>query len=189
MSNKQTKSIRWWEWLIWTIVLLIIMILCVVLFKGNETHTSESPNNEKTVAIECTISNPEDGFFDTSQGQNIQHVIKAIFKDSKIDKISYNLEANYDSESIADTSNAIMHGKYNKYMASKSLDPDILKPSFRYNGNTVKVSLLAEIKNLNNETIEFFFLNMDDFQRIKSYDAEKLAKLYEKKGLSCIVNN
>lgn len=186
MSNNHDKqNTKWLGWLIALVVVIAIILICWFLFRGKETYISEAYESEKTEAIECENSSPSDAFFNYPNTESVSHTIKSTFRDNKLKKIFYNYDATFGSDSVANTANATLHGQYNKYMAEKSLNPDSLKPTFSNSGNTVKIALISDIDRLVGDNITFFFLDMDDFQRIKSYTPKELATIYNKKGFSC----
>ena len=188
MTREVSKDKKWLYWLIGLGVLVVIIIVIWFLFRGTEIRTSEEPGIHKTVATEC-VSDKQDGAFFAGRAESVLHTIKSTFRNNVLDRISYNYDAIFATDALANANDASFHGQYNKYMASKGLDPDSLKPVFSSSGNSVKITLITEIAKLSNDNIRFFFLNMDNFQRIRSYSPKELTTLYQGKGFSCEVHD
>ena len=189
MSDEKNKDKRWFYWIVILIAIIVIIVVCWFFFRGSETYTSDSPGAQKTVAIECVSGGQDESFFADNRVEEVSHKIKGTFKNDILDRISYDYDALFSSDTIAETNHAVFHGQYNKYMASKNINPDSLQPSFSSSGSSVKITLITNASKLSNENIQFFFLNMDDFQRIKSYNPRELAKLYQEKGFSCEIHD
>lgn len=191
MSNDSENKKHEWKGLlvgVFVVILVLLIVFCWFLLQGKETHISEEPNSGTSTAIECSGNDIEDAFFVNSDGAS-SHTVKGFFVDGKLKKISYNYDAEYSSDEAAETANAVLHGNYNKYMASESLNPESLIPTFSNNGNRVKIDLITSADKLTNDNSLFFFLNMDDFQHIKNYDPEKLVSIYNGKGFSCEIHD
>lgn len=184
MSENNQK--KWLGWLVLLIIIIAIIVFCWLLFKGKETYITTEYNTDKTTAIECRSNvNIENAFFDDFNARSFEHVIKATFRNDSIDKITYNYEADFNSDDKAETAKAVMHASYSKYMANKNLRSDILKPTFSNSGSHVKITLITDVDKLIIDDALFFFLSADEFQRIRSYNEENLTKKYNGKGFSC----
>lgn len=188
MFDNSKRFTNWLGWIIGLVVIVIFILVCWLLFRGEETYITEPTNDAKITAIECTSSSPESPFFTDVDASSTKHTVKITFTSNKPAKFSYNYDANFSSESAAEHAHAVFHAKYNKYMASVSLNPDSLTPSFTSGGVTAKITLMTNVEKLNNDNLLFFFLDMDDYQRIRSYNEKEFAGIYNKKGFSCEIH-
>lgn len=187
-KDKKKNNYVWFGLIAILIIVVISMLIYYFLFNKQETHISEELNMGKATVVECESDKMEEGFFTNEKSEKETNSLKVMFDDDKIIRVFYNYIGEYDSSEAAETANAVLHGKYNKYMASKSIDPDSLDPTFSNSDKIMKIVLNADIKDINNSTVDLFFLTMDDFQHIKSYSPDKLAKLYKSKGFACEVH-
>ena len=175
------------KWLILAIIVVALLILLYLLLNKKETYISNGGTVKKIASISCVSKDPENSFFSPEQEGDVEHTVKATFKNGKPDKISYDFNGLYGSNNIAESIEATIHADYNIYMGEKGLSASLLGPSFSVSGNNVKVSLYTDVGKLINTTIPFFFLDMNDFQKIKSYSVDELAKIYEDKGFHCTI--
>lgn len=185
-DNNQKK--KYLGWGITAVVLIVVIMVVCLLFSSEESYISETVKYEKTVAIECENENPAEAFFVNESATEVEHTIKGVFTGEILTKISYNYEGNFASNSVAETAEAVFHAQYNKYMAEKGLNPDSLKPVFSNSGDDVKITLITDANKLSSGNVQFFFLNMDDFQHVKSYTSKDLANIYRGKGFSCEIH-
>ena len=186
MQEQPKNNKKWIRIILLALLVVVIVVIVVLLFRTNETYTSDGGTSEKIDSLTCTASELEDPFFKPENDGELEHMIKATFKGGKLDKLSYSLEGKFSSDETAEYVEADLHADYNIYMGKNNLSQSMLNPSFSAVENRVKVSLLTDAKNLTNNTIVFFFLNMDEFQTVRRYSMRDLAKLYENKGFSCI---
>lgn len=183
-DNRKNNYI-WFGCIAIVIIVIVAMLIYYFLFNKDETHISQGIDSTKTASIECTAGKIEDEFFAEENADSVKNTIKMMFVSDKFDRLFYNYEGKYGSDAAAETANAVLHGRYNKYMASKSVDPDSLDPSFSNSGNTVKIVLNADSNDLSNANVNLFFLSMDEFQHIRSYKINDWMKLYKGKGFTC----
>ena len=163
----------------------IFGIVLYFLLNVKETRITEDIEFTEPVTVRCESNKIEEGFFVNDSEDSSSHIVKLVFENNKLERLFYNYEAVFSSGELAESMNARLHGKYNKYMANLSLDPDTLKPTFSSNDNIVKIALITNTRSLNSNNIDFFFLDNDVFQHIKSYVPEKLKDYYVGKGFSC----
>lgn len=185
---KETKeSYNWLKWLIALALIVVIMVIVWMLFVSNETYVTNdaSGKNNKIGSLVCKTKESDEAFFNLSQAKEEQHEIKATFKENKLDKMSYNYDGVYETNERAEYAAAKFRVDYDTFMGKKSLEPSILDSKFAAVDNKARVSLFADRDKLNNNTVGFFFLDMDEFQKIKSYSIENLADIYRKKGFDC----
>ncbi len=190
MSEKnEKKNNRWIMWTIIPIVLVLIVIACWLLFRGKETHVSTPSESNKQVAVECRSNGTIQGsFFDDTRAEKVSHIIKGLFSDNTLGRITYNYEASYSSAGAAETELAYLHAQHNKYLSGRGLDQNILKSTFSNTDERVKITMFTDADKIVIEDAQFFFLNSDDFQRFRSYNKEEFADMYKSKGFSCTIH-
>lgn len=175
-------------WLKWTIIVITVALIVFVfwwLMRPKETYTSNSIDASKADALVCKIDDIDDVFFESEYAISDRHEIKAMFEEDKLSSLSYSYYGSFESNDVAKTVDATMHGKYNKYLGERSLSQNSLNPVFSVMENDTKVSLYAKNSEVTNQTAMFFFVDSDEFQRLSSRNINELKEMYEKKDFTC----
>ena len=167
--------------------IIIILILIVVWFfmNGHETLISEDVNYGSITSLVCKTDHADENFFNPEGAQRYTHLITAAFKGDRLSNISYNFDGTYRSEGAAETDMARMHANYNKYMGSIGVYSESLNPIFNANKTKVRISLYAEPKTLSQAVMTLFFLEKDDYGKLKDLGGEDFEKMYRFKGFEC----
>lgn len=173
--------------LVFFLVLVVgVTIFCVNIFNEKATYTGGGNENTKSASLYCkTKSNNIDGaFFDVSKAESAEQVVKAIFKNNKINDISYNATLIYADEDTAKQAEAVLNFGYGTYAHDNGGDRENFSPNFSVNGPKVKISLFATMKQLNPALAKIFLIDTDD-TNLDRYTPKVLATLYKTKGFTC----
>lgn len=179
----------WVKWLVLGVIVVVIVILVCKLFKTEKTYMpSEEEKISRADSVFCVASDLEKTFFDLIPGSKPRHEIKIAFKGDKPDKIFYNFSDTYVDSDVASAVESKAHADYNIYMSERGVSTGAINATFSAAEKDVRISLYTNIKSLINATTGLYFLDMGDFQKIRSYSVEEFAKLYENKGFSCRIS-
>lgn len=189
-EDKDKKNNGWVKWVITLIIIAAIVILLWFLLRGKEDYITNDVNEVNISSLECAAAGDavEGAFFTSVSAETTRHELKSTFREDKIDNMSYSFYATYESEAQTETAEANLHGQYNKYMGEKSMSQQSLNPNFSNLGDELKISLYTERSKMNNLMANFFFIDMDEFQKLGSYTLKDLEKIYENKGFSCTIH-
>lgn len=169
-------------------LIVIITILFLNLFGEKVTNNTVDNENTTTTSIYCTTNRKDisGAFFDFSDTESVNQAMKVIFKNKKIDNISYTSTAIYKDESLAKGREGKLIGEYGLFMQDNGKEMTDYSPNFSTNGTEVKISLFATMKQLNNVLAKIFLINTND--ALSSYSPNVLAALYKEKGFDCEIN-
>ena len=182
-KGKNTKGI-----IILVVFLAIVVglvVLLINLFTPKTTYTSSGSDTTSTQSLYCTTKskNIDGAFFDVSSADSASQAIKVIFKNKKIDNISYNATMIYSDPDKAKTEEARLHSVYNLYVQDTGQSGEIFSPNFSASNTEAKISLYADIKQLTNKLAKIFLIDTND--SLSSYTSKVLSTLYKSKGFSC----
>ena len=166
------------------IVIALIAILCL-LFNGNRTYTSDNGTSYSISVLHCEASDIDGAFFAPDNTINNKHEIKITYQQDTVNKISYTYKSDYQTTASADNVNAVLHAKYNKYMAQYDLDPMTLNPIFSVIDNKLSINLLSEVSDINTPIGVLFFLDSNEVTQITHTSLDSLSKVYTQKGFVC----
>lgn len=170
------------------IVVAVILLVAWLLNSRSETRYSSDKAEENTSSLDCTISSlTEDisNVFDYGTPETTSCQIKMIFKNDKLDVLTFGYNGTYSSEKLAEDEMSRMHADYNGYMSGHNLSQSLLNPTFTRDKETVKITLYSEKGKIDNITAPFFFITSDEFALSKDYSEKTMNKIYENKGFSC----
>ena len=174
------------------IVIAIVLVVVWVLSDRHETRSSENKNEEEMTSMDCTtneLGENAEPFFDYGEPVATSHELKTVFRNDKLDVLTYKYDGTYDSEKLAEERMSKMHAQYNYYMSDHGLDQTLANPNFSRNKEVVDVTLYLEKDKLNHSTAELFFITDDEFANAKDFSSKTMEKLYEAKGFSCTIHN
>lgn len=185
-SGKTKKTKKTWGTVALALGLTAVAALVIFgvtqLFVPRETISTPTSTSSSINALVCEAEDPQEKFFATDGAVSVDHVIKATYVDSVADKISYTYEADYGSPEAATKAEAQLHADYNIFMGKNG---DDFTAQFMPMGDELKISVFAETKNLGSLTSRVFFINTEEFEELKDYDVQDLAKIFQRKGFSC----
>ena len=188
-TKKQEKTNNAILWIVIILGLIIFAFLIWVFANKNETYTSRDNNSNTHLSfIQCSAKVKTDHLFSSYASSNSNYRLKMIFKNNKIDDISFEYTDTYNSEKEAENALAAMHGSYNIYMRNQSLDPEKYNPVFIQTENQVKVSIYVENKRIVTPLAPIISLAPETIKTIDQYSPQDLKRIYERDGFTCGIN-
>ena len=165
-----------------------VLVFLMTILNEKNTYTSADDQVVESSSLYCTTksNNIPDAFFDISDSESADQTIKVIFKNKKIDNISYSTNAIYKDNALAVKREAELNVKYGSYMQDHGREMTDFSPNFSVNGTNVKISLFATIKQLNPALAKIFLIDTND-SSLDSYTLNVLSTLYKSKGFNCTV--
>lgn len=181
--------------------LVIILVAILVLFVGAgiliansmfEKATYKPGNSEDitTTSLFCTnkTNGVQEPFFDFSSAESVEQIIKVIFKNNKINDMSYSAKAHYKDGDLAKRSAAGLEAKYSLYMQDNGAKMADFSPNFSVSETNVMISLFANISQLNSSLAKVFLLDVGD-GKFDNYSPKTLSTSYNSKGFSCQITD
>ncbi|MBO7657440.1 hypothetical protein J6S55_02265 [Candidatus Saccharibacteria bacterium] len=180
---KSTKGIT--ILVVFLVILIGVVVLLINLFTPKTTYTSTGGETVSTQSLYCTTKSKDipEAFFDISDAESANQSIKIIFKNKKIDNISYNADIIYKNAGDAKTAEAKLYAAYGNHLQNNGKDINAFSPNFSVVDNNVKIGLYAETKQLNNQLAKVFLIDTND--SLSSYTSKVLSTLYKSKGFNC----
>lgn len=178
-----------------TIIVVLVVVMVFVVFMltyKSERHIYDSVIENDTSALVCTSNNndSETMFFSSEDATSIEHKIKLVYNDNKIDKMSYELTGEYVSESVAREAKGDFNTKYNIYIGDHDMNLNVLSPIFQYVDNKVRVGLyLDSFEKMNSAIGKLFYISSASLDSVSKSSENETKEYYEKKGFSCIIND
>lgn len=178
-----------------TIIVVLVVVMVFVVFMltyKSERHIYDSVIENDTSALVCTSNNndSETMFFSSEDATSIEHKIKLVYNDNKIDKMSYELTGEYVSESVAREAKGDFNTKYNIYIGDYDMNLNVLSPIFQYVDNKVRVGLyLDSFEKMNSVIGKLFYISSASLDSVSKSSENETKEYYEKKGFSCIIND
>ena len=174
-------------WIVAIAVSIALSVVAFMLFSSKETHILANTTETTIRSLVCSSADPKNPFFVSGTETN-NHELKVTYRGETADKISYNYDGSYASNSVADTAGSSLHADYNIYMGENGSYQDNLYPTFSVVDNKLKVSLYTEYGKINSVTAKLFFINAEEFHDLDNYSIEDLGNLYAEKGFSCEIS-
>lgn len=185
-NNHKKKGIHNW-------ILVLIGIICIVttfvlliifLLQGNTTISDEGGDVDITESITCSSDDFTYPFFKHNEANGSSIKINAIFDDSKLDTISLTYKLEYDEEEQAKQVSAINHASLNGHFKDDSLGADALGAHYSVTKGTMQLNLHAEASDITGITSKYFMIDNTSGNHSK----DTLIKMFNNKGLNCIIN-
>lgn len=168
---------------------LVALIIYTVTNK-KETHIYETHVGNNSSSLACTTHDNETAFFSSEIATNVSHLVKLVYKDGVVSKISYEYDGEYDSEEDARKDNGDMHAKYNIYLGEHNISHNVLTPVFQHDGNIARIRLFLDNYNNMNAVIgKLFYIGSAVKDAVGKNSIEETKKIYENKGFSCIISD
>lgn len=186
-KSKNTKGLT--TLVVFLAIFAVVIILLVNLFGERTTVTTGGTEVTSSESLYCTTKskNIDGAFFDLLNAVNADQAIKVIFKNRRIDSISYNADATYLEPDVAKRAEADNYAKYGNYVQENGKNMDEFSPNFSIDNVDVKIDLYANSKQLNNKLAKIFMIDTNDSD-LSSYTSKVLSTLYEAKGFKCESN-
>ncbi|MBQ9485078.1 hypothetical protein IJU85_03200 [Candidatus Saccharibacteria bacterium] len=188
--SESNNNAKYYKYSIGCLIITIIAVVLYLLFNNKTIYKPAEDDDSKLIGtLYCSSDNLDNSFFRMDNAINNNHEIKAIYRQQKIDKISYTYTGIFRTEAEADNSDAVLHAKYNKYMAQYDYNPELLAPTFSVIGTKYKVVLYTDFSDIDGAVSGLFFLEPDEISNVADGSVEYLGEIYSRKGLNCEVNN
>lgn len=188
MKSKEVEKKKHSRTIMFFVVFLILtgflVFLFINLFTEKITNTSNNSDTTRISSLYCSTRsiNIPNAFFDISDAESAKQAIKVIFKDEKIDNISYDADISYKEKSIAKKKEAELGIKYGLYAQDNNKKSTDLSSNFSAIDNKVKITLFSTVKQLIPAFRVVFFIDDDD---LEEYTIDTFSTLYGSKGFSC----
>ena len=174
-----------------TIVVCIALVI-ILLTHQTETHTTEEYDDGDAAALVCT-SDSNDGekdFFKSETANRVEHMVKLVYDNGKVEKMSYEFMGDYNSNEEAKDENGKMHTSYNIYLGENGVDHEMLTPVFQYYDNKSIIKLyLDDYRKMNYALGRIFYIGNGMKDVVAKNSIKETKKVYENKGFSCIIND
>lgn len=184
-GSRKKKDKKWILILLGIICIVIAFVLLIIfLLQGNTKTISEGGSIEPTEAITCTSDEVIYPFFKSNDAKSRSMKINAIFDNDKLDIITLTYKLEYDDAKQAEQSSAENHASLNTQFAEDSLGADALDTHFSLLKNAMQLSLHADAKEVTGITSKYFLIDNSSGNHKK----DSLTKMFNSKGLDCIIN-
>ena len=188
MENNTHKKKQGHKWILVLIGIILIVtafvLLILFLLQGNTKTIGEGGSIETTEAITCEGNNIAYPYFKYDNSKEKSLKINAIFDNNKLETITLTYKLTYDDAKQAEQSSAENHASLNTQFAEDSLGADALSAHFSLLKNAMQLSLHADAKEVTGITSKYFLMDNDNGNHKK----ESLTKIFNSKGLDCIIN-
>lgn len=189
-SDKKNRKNFVVDAIVVALIVALIAIVIIILTHKKETHSVAEYNEGEASTLVCTSHNNESSFFKSDIAMNVKHVVKAIYYDDKISKMSYEYEGKCRTDEEADKDSGDLHTRYNLYLGEHGVKHEILAPVFQFANNYARIKLyLDDYGKMNPVISTIFYLDEEEIKTVGENDVNKAKKLYENKGFSCIIND
>lgn len=170
--------------------LVLVIILLYLITQKRETRTSEANNESEISALTCRTNSNEFAFFVAKTANEVEHELRLVYSDGKLDKMSYVFRGEHVSNESARQEVTNLHAQYDTYIGQYDMDPNSLTPNFKPSENKSSIMLyLDNYKKMNSVYGKFFFINSGDIDKLGKYSKEETKNYYENKGFSCIISD
>lgn len=167
------------------LVIVAVVLLLAFFLRGQTTVSGENPDVKSTISLNCVSDNYRYDFFPYDNSDNKNLKIDIIFENEKVSSASLVYMLYYqDVESITE-SDAENHASMNINFSKDGLEADALNANFSKLSDGLKMSLYANIEDINDVTSKYFLLDYFD----KGYTIKNIQRIYESKGLICKSNH
>lgn len=167
------------------LVIVAVVLLLAFFLRGQTTVSGENPDVKSTISLNCVSDDYKYDFFPYDNSDNKNLKIDIIFENEKVSSASLVYMLYYqDVESITE-SDAENHASMNINFSKDGLEADALNANFSKLSDGLKMSLYANIEDINDVTSKYFLLDYFD----KGYTIKNIQRIYESKGLICKSNH
>lgn len=167
------------------LVIVAVVLLLAFFLRGQTTVSGENPDVKSTISLNCVSDDYKYDFFPYDNSDNKNLKIDIIFENEKVSSASLVYMLYYqDVESITE-SDAENHASMNINFSKDGLEADALNANFSKLSDGLKMSLYANIEDINDVTSKYFLLDYFD----KGYTIKNIQRVYESKGLICKSNH
>lgn len=188
-TKKKKKSKTNWPATIGiTLVLMVAAIaVCVTLsMQGKTKVTDNTAGPETSEALTCEVEGVVYPFFKYDESEKKTTKINAIFQDGVMSTISLIYSLYYNNSEQIVKSEAENHAALNLKMQNEGLGPDAFDANYAKLKDRLKLSLYAEAKKLNINTVKYFEL---DWVESGKYNMATVQANYEDRGFKCVAKD
>lgn len=189
-GKKHKRKMLIVEAVVVALIIGIVAFVVAVLSYDRKAWVTEEHEDFSLVTMVCSRHDDEHSFFENNNASDKEHQLKIVFKDDKIDKISYGFEGEYDSKESADHDDAVLHADYNIYMSNHEISSELLTPIFRVSDNKLFISMYLEnYSSLNSVTGKIFYIGSGDIDKLAKNSVDDVKAYFKKKGFSCTIKD
>ena len=183
LKNQNKKALLC---LIGIILLVVAAIMLILYFLRGETSIDNSGGDYDAVqSITCEGNNVDYPLIKSiSSESNYLKIIIVTDKD-KLKTVSLTRTIIGVDGSNVENSRAKVRYEMNKHFDSDNLSPDSFSVTYSSVDDGFQVRLFAELKDLNGMTYKYFLLENAGGNLKK----DNITKIYNEKGLNCVINN
>lgn len=167
------------------LVIVAVVLLLAFFLRGQTTVSGENPDVKSTISLNCVSDDYRYDFspYDNSDNKNLK--IDIIFENEKVSSASLVYMLYYQNAENITESDAENHASMNINFSKDGLEADALNANFSKLSDGLKMSLYANIEDINDVTSKYFLLDYFD----KGYTIKNIQRIYESKGLICKSNH
>ncbi len=185
IEEKQKKSSSFYY--IAAILLIVVSVVSVFIFllHGETTHNNTNGNIDSTSYLVCESDRVEYPFYVDKEAIGTNIKINATFNASGLDTISLVYQVNYNGQDLVKNGLVQMHIAMNDAFGKYSLASDSFGATYSNLEKTAQLGLYAEKREINDVRARFFMLDGIN----GAYNRDNITKLYNSKGIDCLINN
>ena len=167
------------------LVIVAVVLLLAFFLRGQTTVSGENPDVKSTISLNCVSDDYKYDFFPYDNSDNKNLKIDIIFENEKVSSASLVYMLYYQNAENITESDAENHASMNINFSKDGLEADALNANFSKLSDGLKMSLYANIEDINDVTSKYFLLDYFD----KGYTIKNIQRVYESKGLICKSNH
>lgn len=167
------------------LVIVAVVLLLAFFLRGQTTVSGENPDVKSTISLNCVSDDYKYDFFPYDNSDNKNLKIDIIFENEKVSSASLVYMLYYQNAENITESDAENHASMNINFSKDGLEADALNANFSKLSDGLKMSLYANIEDINDVTSKYFLLDYFD----KGYTIKNIQRVYESKGLVCKSNH
>lgn len=167
------------------LVIVAVVLLLAFFLRGQTTVSGENPDVKSTISLNCVSNDYKYDFFPYDNSDNKNLKIDIIFENEKVSSASLVYMLYYQNAENITESDAENHASMNINFSKDGLEADALNANFSKLSDGLKMSLYANIEDINDVTSKYFLLDYFD----KGYTIKNIQRIYESKGLICKSNH
>lgn len=167
------------------LVIVAVVLLLAFFLRGQTTVSGENPDVKSTISLNCVSNDYKYDFFPYDNSDNKNLKIDIIFENEKASSASLVYMLYYQNAENITESDAENHASMNINFSKDGLEADALNANFSKLSDGLKMSLYANIEDINDVTSKYFLLDYFD----RGYTIKNIQRIYESKGLICKSNH
>lgn len=171
------------------VVLIFVAILVLLWFLLNGSTTIENkPEESKTIeTLVCESDEVSYPIFDFDHSISKSLKINVIFEDDSVESIALFYGLDYSDEETMKKSESHNHAAMNMSFYDAGMKTDDLNAKYSFVDKRFQMSIYTKKSEITQKSMKYFMLN--DLYDINELNKEKTARIYNDKGLDCVVIN